>query len=60
VTSTFEDSPTGDTIYSIAWEPYESDAVGIATFDAARAGMQIGFEGTFAKLDQYLIELQRR
>jgi len=57
VTSTFEDSPDGRTIYTIAWEPYESDAVGIATFDAARAGMQICFEVTFAKLDQYLIDL---
>jgi uncharacterized protein YndB with AHSA1/START domain len=60
VTSTFQDSSSGGTIYTISWEPHESDEVGIATFDGARAGMQIGFDGTFAKLDQYLIELQGR
>ncbi len=59
VISTYEDSPSGNTIYTISWQPYESDALGIATFDAARAGMQVGFDGTFAKLDEYLFNLQK-
>jgi hypothetical protein len=58
VTATYEDSSNGGTIYTISWQPHDSDATGIATFDGARAGMQTGFAGTFAKLDAYLVELQ--
>jgi hypothetical protein len=57
VTATYEDSPDG-TVYTISWQPHESDDVGIATFDGARPGMQAGFAGTFAKLDAYLGQLQ--
>jgi uncharacterized protein YndB with AHSA1/START domain len=57
VTATYEDSPNG-TVYSISWQPHESDDIGIATFDGARAGMQAGFAGTFTKLDAYLSQLQ--
>ncbi len=59
VTATYEDSPDG-TAYAISWQPHESDDVGIATFDAARPGMEAGFAGTFAKLDAYLRQLQFR
>jgi hypothetical protein len=59
VTATYADS-AGGTIYTISWQPHESDAAGIATFDGARAGMQAGFAGTFAKLDAYLDQLQSR
>lgn len=59
VTATYEDSPDG-TVYTISWQPHESDDVGIATFDGARTGMQAGFAGTFAKLDAYLSQLQNR
>jgi uncharacterized protein YndB with AHSA1/START domain len=59
VTATYQDSPAG-TIYSISWQPHESDDVGIATFDGARPGMQAGFAGTLAKLDAYLRQLQVR
>lgn len=58
VTAVFEDSPTGGTAYTLSWQPHQSDAVGLSTFDHARAGMQAGFAGTFAKLDAYLIQLQ--
>ena len=58
VTATYEDSPNGGTQYTIAWQPHESDAAGIATFDGARPGMQTGFAGTFGKLDAYLAALQ--
>ncbi len=58
VTATYEDSASGGTLYSIAWQPHESDAQGVATFDGARAGMNAGFAGTFAKLDAYLLKLQ--
>lgn len=57
VTTTYADSANG-TAYAISWQPHESDEAGIATFDAARAGMQAGFAGTFAKLDAYLAKLQ--
>lgn len=57
VTATYEDSAEG-AAYSIAWQPHESDDAGIATFDAACAGMTAGFAGTFAKLDAYLSQLQ--
>jgi len=59
VTATYEDSP-GVTSYTISWQPHDSDEVGLTTFDAARAGMQAGFAGTFAKLDAYLSQLQGR
>jgi len=59
VTATYEDIP-GATAYTISWQPHESDEVGIATFDSARAGMQAGFAGTFAKLDAYLEQLQAK
>ena len=58
VTATYEDRPEGGTVYTLSWQPHESDALGLATFDAARAGMQMGFAGTFAKLDAYLAGLQ--
>lgn len=57
VTSRYEDCE-GGTRHTISWHPHESDEAGIATFDAARAGMQAGFAGTFAKLDAYLAQLQ--
>lgn len=58
VTATWEESANGGTLYTIAWQPHESDDVGIATFDSARDGMKAGFGGTFAKLDSYLAQLQ--
>ena len=57
-TTTFEDAGLGETKVTITWEPYDSDAAGNATFDAAREGMVHGFGGTFAKLDAYLASLQ--
>ena len=60
VTATYEDSGDGCTAYTLTWQPHESDEAGIAAFDAARAGMQAGFAGTFKKLDTFLVELQSR
>lgn len=60
VTAHCEDSADGGTVYTLSWQPHESDAAGMAAFDGARAGMQAGFAGTFAKLDTYLAELQAR
>lgn len=56
VTTTFEDAE-GGTRVTINWLPHESDDIGLQTFDAARAGMEMGFAGTFAKLDAYLKKL---
>ncbi len=55
-TVTFEDAPGGMTTITVSWCPYESDAAGEATFDAARAGMAGGFDGMFANLERYLRE----
>jgi uncharacterized protein YndB with AHSA1/START domain len=57
VTTTFEEVPDG-THVTITWAPHESDDIGLQTFDAARPGMEIGFGGTFVKLDAYLQQLQ--
>ena len=58
VTASYEESAHGSTMYSITWQPHESDAQAIATFDSAREGMNMGFAGTFSKLDAYLRKLQ--
>lgn len=58
VIATWEDASNGCTMYSISWQPHESDDAGNATFDGAREGMTAGFEGTFAKLDAYLLSLK--
>ncbi|MEY4734198.1 MAG: hypothetical protein RLZZ464_2264 [Pseudomonadota bacterium] len=58
VTTTFEDAANGCTLVIITWLPHESDAIGVQTFDAARAGMEMGFGGTFVKLEAYLQKLQ--
>jgi uncharacterized protein YndB with AHSA1/START domain len=57
-TTTFEDAGAGKTKLSVSWEPYESDEAGNATFDSARPGMEMGFGGTFTKLEAYLAQLQ--
>lgn len=59
VTATYADGTDGRTMYTLTWQPHESDEVGITTFDAAREGMQAGFGGTFAKLEAYLARLQQ-
>ena len=58
VTATYGDEIAGTTPYTLVWQPHHSDAQAIATFNDARAGMQAGFAGTFAKLDAYLAKLQ--
>ncbi len=60
VTATYADSPSGATVYTISWQPHDTDAAGMATFDGARQGMQMGFAGTFSKLDAYLARLQAK
>lgn len=52
-TTTFED--LGDkTKLTIYWEPFEATQEEIDTFNAARAGMDQGWNGTFDGLDAYL------
>lgn len=58
VTATYQDDAEGTTAYTLTWSPHDSDEVGHQTFTQARAGMQAGFGGTFAKLDAYLSMLQ--
>ncbi|MES2183441.1 MAG: SRPBCC domain-containing protein [Pseudomonadota bacterium] len=57
-TTTFEDAGDGKTKLSVSWQPYASDEAGNATFDSARPGMEMGFGGTFTKLEAYLAQLQ--
>ena len=56
-TTTFEDAGPGKTKVTISWLPHNSDAAGVSTFDGARAGMEQGFAGMWAKLESYLAEL---
>jgi uncharacterized protein YndB with AHSA1/START domain len=58
VTTTFEEAEGESTRVTITWLPHESDDIGCQTFDVARPGMEVGFEGTFLKLDAYLQKLQ--
>ncbi len=58
VTALYEGGADGNTKYTLSWQPHESDEVGMTTFDGARAGMEAGFGGTFAKLEAYLGSLQ--
>ena len=58
-TISLEDAGPGKTKLTVTWLPYGSDASGDATFDGARAGMEHGWGGTFAKLDAYLLTAQR-
>lgn len=57
-TSTFEEEG-GKTKVVITWEPYESTAEEIATFEGARSNMNEGWSGTFAKLEEYLTKVQK-
>ncbi len=57
-TTTFEEE-NGRTTLVIRWEPYEATDEEIATFEAAREGMNQGWSGTFAKLDEYLEKIQK-
>lgn len=58
VTTTFEEAAGEGTRVTITWLPHESDDIGYQTFDAARPSMEVGFGGTFVKLDAYLQKLQ--
>lgn len=52
-TTTFSEAE-GKTTLELRWEPFEATAEEIATFNAARPGMNEGWSGTFAQLDAYL------
>jgi uncharacterized protein YndB with AHSA1/START domain len=58
-TTTFEDDGPGKTKVTITWAPYNSDEAGHAAFEGGRPSMKQGFEGTFAKLDAYLLTLTK-
>jgi uncharacterized protein YndB with AHSA1/START domain len=53
-TAVFEDVDDANTKVTLTWQPWNSDEIGNATFDAARSGMDQGIGGTFAKLEAYL------
>lgn len=56
--NTFEDLGGGKTRYAVEWTPYNATVEEVGTFDAARAGMNEGWGGTFDKLTAYLAGLQ--
>ena len=53
-TTTFEDAGEGKTKVTVFWLPFEADESEMATFDAARAQMEQGFNGMFDGLSAYL------
>lgn len=58
-TTTFEDAPSGPSgqarcKMTVTWLPHNSDDIGNATFDGARAGMTGGFGQSFDSLESYL------
>jgi uncharacterized protein YndB with AHSA1/START domain len=55
-TVTFEALDDGRTKVTVSWLPYNSDEAGKATFDAARPGMEQGFGGMLAKLEEHIKE----
>lgn len=52
-TTTFEET-NGKTTMTLRWEPFDATQEEIDTFNAGRAGMDEGWGGTFARLDEYL------
>lgn len=56
--TTFEDDGAGTKV-TITWLPYNSDELGINTFDSARDSMTGGFKGMMDNLQTYLQNLQR-
>jgi hypothetical protein len=57
-TVTFEEK-NNNTILKLVWTPYESNDEGIATFNSAMDGMSQGWAGSFAKFEEYLVEIQK-
>jgi len=53
-TAMFEDTGDGKTKVTVFWLPFEADESEMATFDAARAQMEQGFNGMFDGLSAYL------
>jgi len=47
------------TLLTLTWTPYESNDEGIATFNGAMDGMSKGWAGSFAKFEEYLMEMQK-
>lgn len=58
-TLTFKETPDGHTEFTVSWQPHGASAEERAVFDGARDGMKGGFEGTFGKLDEYLVKTER-
>ena len=58
-TTTLEDAGAGKTKIVISWRPHQSDEAGEQAFENGRAGMTNGFDGTLAKLEAYLEQLQK-
>lgn len=56
-TTIFEGIGENNTKVITTWQPWNSDDIENATFDAARADMGQGFSGTFTKLETYLKSL---
>jgi uncharacterized protein YndB with AHSA1/START domain len=47
------------TFITLTWTPFESNEEGIATFNAGMDGMNKGWDGYFAKFEEYLAEIQK-
>jgi uncharacterized protein YndB with AHSA1/START domain len=53
-TVTFEDAPGGKCKLTLTWAPLDATAEEQVTFDAAHDGMNMGWGGSFERLDDYL------
>jgi len=56
-TNSYDDLGDGTTRLTVTWEPMEPTAEEAATFEAARGGMQGGWEHQFGQIDAYLAGL---
>jgi uncharacterized protein YndB with AHSA1/START domain len=52
----FDDQPAGKTKVTLRWSPLKASEEELRTFDAARDGMRGGWDGTFERLDAYLMQ----
>jgi uncharacterized protein YndB with AHSA1/START domain len=57
-TVTLEDAPGAKTILTLTWSPLNATAEEEKTFAAAKDGMRGGWNGTFERLDDYLVTLK--
>lgn len=59
LTTVILEEKNNKTTLTLTWTPYEANDEGIATFNGAMEGMNQGWAGSFAKFEEYLMEIQK-